>query len=103
MRVELHSEARNDLRAAALWYDEQHPGLGDEFVGAVARVIERIGAAPASFPIWPGTEGGPSIIRRALVDRFPYAVGFEVHPEHVLVLAIPHTRRRPLEWLRYAF
>jgi len=103
VRVELHSEAQSDLRAAALWYDEQNPGLGDEFIGAVAQVIKRIGSAPASFPVWPGTEGGPSIIRRALVDIFPYAVGFEVHPEHVLVLAIPHTRRRPLEWLRLAF
>lgn len=31
MRLELHPEARAELRSAALWYDEQRPGLGDEF------------------------------------------------------------------------
>lgn len=103
VRVELHSEARSELRAAALWYEEQRPGLGDEFVGAVSRVIERVRAAHASFPVWPGTEGGPTIIRRALVDRFPYAVAFEVHAEHVLVLGVPHARRHPLYWLRRVF
>lgn len=103
MRVELLSEARSELQAAAHWYDEQHPGFGDEFVGAVSQVIERVREAPASFPVWPGTEGSPTVIRRALVDQFPYAVAFEVHAECVLVIGIPHTRRHPLYWLKRAF
>ena len=36
MRLELHPEARAELRSAALWYDEQRPGLGDEFISEVA-------------------------------------------------------------------
>jgi hypothetical protein len=35
MRLELHPEARAELRSAALWYDEQRPGLGDEFIADV--------------------------------------------------------------------
>ena len=32
MRLVLHPEARQELRAAAIWYDDQREGLGDEFV-----------------------------------------------------------------------
>ena len=32
MRLELHPEARAELRSAALWYDERRSGLGDEFL-----------------------------------------------------------------------
>ena len=35
MRVELHPEARAEFRSAAVWYDEQRLGLGDEFVADV--------------------------------------------------------------------
>lgn len=103
MRIELHPEARAELRAAALWYEEQRPGLGDDFVAEVSRALDRIGETPAAFPIWPGTSAAPVMIRRAVMDRFPYVIGFEVHAEHVLVLAIAHAKRRPLYWLARAF
>ena len=32
MRLELHPEARAELRSAALWYDQRRTGLGDEFI-----------------------------------------------------------------------
>jgi hypothetical protein len=41
VRVELHPEARGEVRAAALWYEEQRPGLGDRFVERVNEVLER--------------------------------------------------------------
>lgn len=103
VRVVLHPEARSELRRAALWYDEQSPGLGDEFVAEVSAVLHRIGEAPRSFAPWLeafAASGEP--IRRAVVHRFPYVVAFEVHPEEVLVLAVAHGKRRPLYWLRRA-
>ena len=103
MRVELHPDARAELRAAAIWYDERRPRLGDEFVADVSSTLDRIGEGPASFPIWPGTSSSPLIIRRAVLNRFPYCIGFEMHAEHTLVLTIAHTKRRPLYWLTRAF
>ncbi len=38
-------------------------------------------------------------VRKAVMHRFPYVVAFEVHADHVLVLAIAHGKRRPLHWL----
>jgi hypothetical protein len=37
VRLELHPEARAELRSAALWYDERRPGLGDEFIAEMKR------------------------------------------------------------------
>jgi hypothetical protein len=74
VRLELHPEARAELRSAALWYDERQPGLGDEFISEVA----------------------------ASLKRFPFVIAFELHEQHVLVLAVAHAKRRPLYWLTRA-
>lgn len=99
MRLELHPEALAELRSAALWYDEQRPGSGDEFIAEISAALQRIGDAPESFPQWPGTRAGDPVARRATLQRLPYVIAFEMHARHVLVLAIAHAKRRPLYWL----
>lgn len=102
MRLELHPEARVELRSAALWYDERRPGFGDEFIAEVSAAFDRVADAPESYPIWPGTRSEGPLIRRATIQRFPYVVAFELHEQHVLVLAVAHAKRRPLYWLTRA-
>ena len=102
MRLELHPEARAELRSAALWYDERRTGLGDEFIAEVSGTFDRIGNAPESYPAWPGTRAEGPLIRKATIQRFPYVIAFEKHEHHVLVLAIAHAKRRPLYWLTRA-
>jgi plasmid stabilization system protein ParE len=102
VRVELHPEARAELRSAALWYDERRTELGDRFVGAVHAALEKIGAAPESFPQWLGATGGGPTIRKATLSSFPYLIAFERHREHLLVLGIAHQKRQPLYWLHRA-
>jgi len=34
--------------------------------------------------------------------RFPYGIAFEEHERHLLVLAVAHSKRRPLYWLTRA-
>ena len=99
MRVELHPEARGEVRAAALWYEEQRAGLGDRFVERVNEVLERLEGSPALYPVWPGTEAAPTPIRKALLEQFPYLLAFELQAERVLVLAVAHAKRQPLYWL----
>jgi toxin ParE1/3/4 len=74
VRLELHAEARAELRGAALWYDEQRPGLGDEFIAEISAALDRIGDAPESYPAWPGTRAARPLIRKATVQRFPYLI-----------------------------
>ncbi len=99
MRLELHPEARAELRSAALWYDERRPGLGDEFISEVSAALGRIGDAPESYPPWPHPRAAGPLIRKATIQRFPYVIAFEEHEQHLLVLAVAHAKRRPLYWL----
>ena len=99
MRLELHPEAQAELRSAALWYDGQRPGLGDEFISEVSAALDRVGDAPESYPQWPRTRAADPVIRKATIQRFPYVIAFEKHEQHVLVLAVAHAKRRPLYWL----
>ena len=99
MRVELHPEARAELRAAAFWYDERRARLGQAFLVEVSASLNRIANAPASFPLWPNVTGTAVPVQKAPVHRFPYVIAFEVHGDHVLVLAVAHSKRRPLCWL----
>jgi toxin ParE1/3/4 len=99
VRLELHPEARAELRRAALWYDEQRPGLGDEFITEVSATLDRIGGTPESYPAWTRTRAAGPVIRKATIQRFPYVIAFEKHEQHVLILAVAHAKRRPLYWL----
>jgi toxin ParE1/3/4 len=102
VRLELHPDARAELRSAALWYHERRAGLGDEFIAEVSDTLDRIGDAPESYPAWPGARAVDPLIRKATIQRFPYLIAFEKHEQHVLILAVAHTKRRPLYWLTRA-
>jgi toxin ParE1/3/4 len=99
VRVDLHPEARAEIHAASLWYEERRPGWGDRFVDRVDEVLQRLQDTPALYAVWPGTEAAPVAIRKAGLEQFPYLVAFEIHAESVLVLAVAHAKRQPLYWL----
>jgi toxin ParE1/3/4 len=102
VRLELHPEARAELRSAALWYDQRRPGLGDEFIAEASAAFDRVADAPESYPAWPGTRTAGPPIGKATLQRFPYVIAFEEHQRHVLVPAVAHAKRRPLYWLTRA-
>jgi plasmid stabilization system protein ParE len=90
--VRFRSEAASDVLLAREWYDSQRPGLGDDFVRSLERVIELISELPEAFPeIAVG-------LRRALLGRFPYAVYYRLNTDVVEVIACLHTRRSPSRW-----
>ena len=100
MRLELHPEAPLELRGASPWCEERRPGLGDEFISEISASLDRVSDAPESYPAWPGTRSEGPLIRKATIQRFPYVIAFEEHERHLLVLAVAHSKRRPLYWLR---
>ena len=50
--VRLHRVAEQEVAAAADWYEEQHPGLGVQFLTEVERAMEAIAERPG-----PGRSG----------------------------------------------
>lgn len=69
-----------------------------EFLAEIDRVLPLIGSSPTSFPRLLDLPED-LVIRRALLQRFPYAVIFMDLGEHIRVLAIAHAKRRPGYWL----
>lgn len=90
--VRLRDEADRDLTAAALWYELNRPGLGDEFLREVERVLRSIAERPAMYPIvWRETH-------RALMNRFPFGIYFRISNDIIVVAAVMHGSRHPQNW-----
>ncbi len=89
-----HPEAEAELDEAARFYESRVMSLGQQFVAEVQRVVSFIrkypdAGAPVRLPV-----------RRALVDRFPYAEVYRRERESVQILAVAHVRKRPGYWRR---
>jgi hypothetical protein len=72
--------------------------LGGDLASEVDRALEVIQESPMTWPPWPDV-GEASGVHRFLLARFPFAVGYIVEADAVVVLAIAHLRRRPGYWL----
>jgi hypothetical protein len=66
MRIVSHPEADEELEAAALWYEERQPGLGDDFLDQFERALRRIVAEPER---WRKFRGDNRKLNFALLPR----------------------------------
>ena len=82
--VTIRPRARTDLRRAHDWYEEQCPGLGDEFLAAHAEALLRLESDPERFPLY--YRG----FRRVLTHRFPYKIFFRIEGRSIIVFRILH-------------
>ncbi len=95
--VRFDAEAEEDLFQAAVWYHDQRPSLGLDFLGEVSAAQKRIQARPSAHGRVPGV---PSHIpaRRARLRRFPYHLVFLELEHEIRILAVAHAKRRPGYW-----
>lgn len=93
LRIEFRPDARIDFDEAADWYESQREGLRAEFVYSVNDALSRINITPYSFPVVEGT-----MLRRVLINRFPYSIIFSVAEDRILVYAVFHQSRNPMIW-----
>lgn len=94
MKVIVAPAARDELRAAAGWYEQQRRDLGDVFLEAAQRAVSGIQERPLSF----AEDTRQARSRRTKVPGFPYYVVFFVRGEAVYLVAFAHERRRPAYW-----
>ena len=90
-RVVFRPEAAAEALDTRNWYEGRQPGLGVAFRKCLDDAIERLAKDPSQFRRVSGET------RRALLDRFPYAVYFRATADDVVVLAV-HGRQHPLNW-----
>lgn len=75
-------QAREELAAAVLYYDQEFPGLGQDLAREARRLCLLVAETPLAGPeLRPG-------IRRRLLRRFPYALPYTLEGDSVLVVAV---------------
>lgn len=87
--VIVQPEAEADIRSAHDWYESKQPGLGQQFIAELDRLLALLSDRHQIFPLF---HAG---CRRALVKRFPYAVLYIDRGNNVFVLGVLHQRRDP--------
>ena len=94
MRLEILSEAEQDLIAGAKFYEAQRTGLGDYFLNSLYSDID-------SLLLYAGIHRVVFGFHRALSKRFPYAIfdRLERDKRLVRVYRVLDLRRDPL-WIR---
>lgn len=81
--------AKDDLREAAIYYNEQRQGLGLELLNEWDQALVRIQRAPEGF------EKKRKHFRQAMLERFPYLIIFEVEPTEIIIYSFINVRRHP--------
>lgn len=94
MRHEFHPDALAEYEAAALYYAQRDPQVGQGFVAAVEDALDRILDAPTRWRVL------DEDVRRCLTRVFPYGVLYTIEPDFVLIVAVMHCSREPGYWKR---
>jgi plasmid stabilization system protein ParE len=93
IRIQVSSDALDDLHQGFQFYDAQEPGLGDYFSSQLRADIE-------GLKVTAGIHRQAYLhLHRLLSRKFPYAIYYEFHGDQVLVVAVVDCRRDP-EWIR---
>lgn len=90
--VVFETAAQIELTEAKEWYDSRRPGLGDEFLDEAQRITKLVRAYPRA---------GPAVSRRSRQMRlkvFPYAIVYQILPDHIKIIAVAHLHRRANYW-----
>lgn len=86
--------AIDDVREALDWYRSQSAIARDGLADELEALLTTVESAPLAYPALYRD------VRRALTQRFPYAVYLITEGERVIVLRVLHQRRSPRIWPR---
>ncbi|RJP59650.1 MAG: type II toxin-antitoxin system RelE/ParE family toxin [Deltaproteobacteria bacterium] len=90
--IEFHHYADEEMKAAAVYYEERVTGLGGDFLDEVKHGLDRIRQFPLLWPIYEGE------YRRYLLKRFPYGLIYRIETEKIFIIAVAHLHRKPRYW-----
>ena len=97
MNLRVLFAAEEEATRAACWYEDQLPGLGDEFLVEIKFILEKIEKSPQQFGLLETLKSNRDI-RRHVLRRFPFMVIYEICEKEIVVLAVAHTSRKPNYW-----
>jgi plasmid stabilization system protein ParE len=85
-------EAEQDISDGYEWYEDQSPGLGEEFLRAVDACISAIARSPKAH------QAVYKTYRRGVVRKFPYVVFYEEDGNTVTIYCVFHASQDPDKW-----
>ncbi len=86
-------DARTEFLASVQYYEDCRHGLGHGFRIAVNSATEKIKESPFRYR----TLHAP--FRRYLLQKFPFSIIYSIEPDHIRIIAVAHTKRKPGYWL----
>ena len=93
-KVSFHPQAAVELNEAALYLEEQSPGLGSDFLDTAESSVKLITIFPFAW-----TEVR-SNIRRMIMPRFLYCIFYRLQPDGTIeILAVMHPHRDPFTFM----
>ncbi|HEY6977492.1 MAG TPA: type II toxin-antitoxin system RelE/ParE family toxin [Chitinophagaceae bacterium] len=93
-KINVSAKAADEIRQAAIWYDDQSWGLSKKFIAELEYYYERIKKYPDSY------KGVTKNVSRCLLETFPYIIFFSISKDEITILRVRHTKQRPLKRYR---
>jgi len=86
-------DARAEFLFTVQYYENCQSGLGRRFRLVVKSAVQDIMESPLLYRMLHAP------FRRCLLQKFPYAIIYSIEPDHIHIIAVAHTKRKPGYWL----
>ena len=91
-KIIIHEDAEKELWYATDYYEDKVVGLGLDFENEIQKALISIQENPKRYI---ETE---YIVRKYLLQKFPYFVYYIEFEEYIWIVAFAHTSRKPFYW-----
>jgi hypothetical protein len=95
--IRILEAAAEEVAEAAAWYEEQRPGLGEDFSHAIEAALDLLADDIVPLSAVSGSAAARGA-KRLVLKRFPYDVVVREAADEVIVVAFAHHSRRPGYW-----
>ena len=92
LTVHVRPEAEADIDDAAVWYETQRMGLGQDFLDETLCMFDTILRNPHMYSVLHRQT------RRAIMHCFPFGVFYRIEGDSIVVIAVLHGSRHPSRW-----
>jgi plasmid stabilization system protein ParE len=95
--VRPNAEAEEEFRYYIQWYENESVGLGDRLWSEIQAAIDLISGHPGIGEVVRSVRVRGAI-RRVPLRHFPFLVVYRERADHLEIVALAHTSRKPSYW-----
>lgn len=99
MKVRFNPRSLEEVDRVGLQYALASVQTSEAFLARLEQAADRLRTSAPTFPLIPGRRRGREI-RFVSLDKFPYALIYEVLEDEVAILGLWHEKSRSEDWSR---